>query len=383
MKKEEISKKVQRVRRYVERDGKIYARVSYTDGAGKRRQIWRRAASKSDAQAIARELERELTEKGTEAFEHRLTVDAYLTRWLGGVRQQVSIRTHGQYEDILRLYVRPYLGKLKLIKVRPLDVQEMVNQLGARKLSPRTIHYAHMVLSCALKQATRWRLLGTQPAAHVQLPKQVRREMRVLCPDEAKQFLAAAATDRYGLLFEFAIVTGMRPEEYLALRWEDLDFARRTVIVRRTLIFHKKGGGWYFGEPKTAHSRRLLPLPAYLMPKLQAWRIEQAKERLRLGPKYQNNELVFCGKSGKPLRILDLDLRHFKPALVRAHLPKIRLYDLRHTCATLLLLAGENPKVVSERLGHSTIVLTLDIYSHVLPSMQEAATERLAQLLAQ
>jgi integrase len=149
----------------------------------------------------------------------------------------------------------------------------------------------------------------------------------------------------------------------------------------RALVRHKKR--WSFEEPKTARSRRTVYLPAPLMQKLAAHKRKQAEARLKLGALWQAYDLVFCGEMGTPLSIPNITYRYFRPILTKAKLPRIRLYDLRHTCATLLLIAEENPKVVSERLGHSTIVLTLDTYSHVLPTMQQKATARLEKLLYQ
>jgi len=173
----------------------------------------------------------------------------------------------------------------------------------------------------------------------------------------------------------------MRPEEYLAFQWSDVALKESMLTIQRVLFRRKKGGGWYFKEPKTPQSRRSIPLPTYLIKELMEWKRAQNEVRLKLGEKWENHNLVFCAEHGSPLSIRNLERRHFKPILVKAELPDIRLYDLRHSCATLLLAAGENPKVVSERLGHSSIVLTLDTYSHVLPSMQRSATEKLEGIL--
>jgi integrase len=174
----------------------------------------------------------------------------------------------------------------------------------------------------------------------------------------------------------------MRPEEYLGLQWKDVDLVHGVVIVRRALVWRSTGGGWYFGEPKTARSRRHIPLPASTLRALTEYRRQQSAERLKAGAAYQQNDLVFATPEGGPLAPRNLKRRHFRPILKRAKLPlDFRLYDLRHSCATLLLAAGEHPKVVSERLGHASVTLTLDVYSHVLPTMQEAASKKLENLL--
>lgn len=205
--------------------------------------------------------------------------------------------------------------------------------------------------------------------------------MHALSAADCGKFLKAVSSDRYGVLFNFALVTGMRPEKYLGLKWSDIDLSRATGTVRRALIW-RKGGGFYFTETKTSRSRRTIPLTPSLVKSLMAYKRSQGIERLKAGADWQDNGLVFTTSYGTPQNISNLTYKHFKPALVRAKLPKsVRLYDLRHTCASLLLAANEHPKVVSERLGHASVTLTLDTYSHVLPTMQEAASEKLERIL--
>ncbi|MGH9897735.1 MAG: site-specific integrase, partial [Pyrinomonadaceae bacterium] len=202
---------------------------------------------------------------------------------------------------------------------------------------------------------------------------------QVLSPEEAARFLKMAATKSHGLIFELALWTGMRPEEYLALQWSDVDFNRGTAKIRRALVRHKKTV--QFEEPKTARSRRTVYLPEPLVQKLKAHKRKQAAEKLKFKGTWGPFDLVFCSVEGTPLSIPNITYRYFRPILKAVELPQIRLYDLRHSCATLLLVAEENPKVVSERLGHSTVVLTLDTYSHVIPTMQQGARKRLEKLL--
>jgi integrase len=364
----------------VERNRKIYARKVYRDSTGRKKQIWRAAESRSEVKRIIREIENELA-TGTESFENRDSLNEYLDAWLAAAKQKVSPRTYEDYVGLFRLYVRPVLGRKRLSSIRPLDVQEFVNGMVDRGLSPRTVRYTHAVLQRAFKRAIKWKLLITNPAADIELPKNVRREMTVLTPRQAAIFLRQAYKGKHGLLFELALHTGMRPEEYLGLKWSDIDIETGNVIVQRTLVWKRWNNEWYFGEPKTSRSRRSIPLPMHLIKELRAHKVRQAKHRLEIGSAWTNHDLIFCSEVGKPHSIRNLDRRHFKVVLKEAGLPNIRLYDLRHTCATLLLLAGENPKVVSERLGHASIVLTLDTYSHVLPSMQQAATDKLERML--
>ncbi|HEX8139021.1 MAG TPA: tyrosine-type recombinase/integrase [Pyrinomonadaceae bacterium] len=312
-----------------------------------------------------------------------ITVNDYLSKWLDtAARPRVAERTFDSYSDLISRYVDEELGNRKLSDLRPLHIQKLYAEMQERGLSARTVRYLHAILSSALKQAVRWGMLSRNPAELVNLPRQVRKEMKALSPKEATEFLKSAAKDRWGVLFAFALATGMRPEEYLGLQWKDLDLDKGFVMVRRAIIWRAIGGGWHFGEPKTARSRRSIPLPVSTLQALKEHRRIQAEERLKAGASYQQHDLVFATSEGSPLMPRNLKRRHFRPILKTAKLPgDFRLYDLRHSCATLLLAAGENPKVVSERLGHASVTLTLDVYSHVLPTMQQAAAERLEKIL--
>ncbi len=265
--------------------------------------------------------------------------------------------------------------------VRSLNVQSIYSEMGKRNLSSRTIRYTHAILKSAFNQAVKWNMLIRNPCDAVELPRKERKEMQALSKDEVGRFLAAAADDTYYALFAFAITTGMRPEEYLALKWNDINLEEGTATVVRTLVW-RKGGGWYFGEPKTSRSRRTVPFPESVAKALRAHRAKQSELRLKMGESYAKENLVFATVDGTPVNPRNLTLRHFKPSLKRAGLSDtFRLYDLRHTCATLLFSANEHPKIVSERLGHASITLTLDTYTHVMPSMQQGASDKLERLL--
>jgi integrase len=337
--------------------------------------------NKKDAQRYLNGRLREI-DLGTFVEPSRESLNEYLDKWLKTAKQKLSERTHTDYEELLERYVREEFGEKKLSDLRPLDIQGLYTKMQERGLSARTVRYTHAVLSSALKQAVKWGMLAQNPASLVDLPKQTRKEMQALSPEEAARFLKAADDDRYGVLFTLALITGMRPEEYLGLQWKDVNLEKGIVTVQRTLVWRRKGGGYYFGEPKTSKSRRNIPIPFSLVRALTEHRRRQMEERLKAGAMYQNLDLVFTTADGGPLMVQNLFRRHFKPILKKAGLPlSIRLYDLRHSCATLLLAAQENPKVVSERLGHATITLTLDTYSHVLPSMQRAASDKLEDML--
>ena len=337
--------------------------------------------TKKDAQRYVNGVLRDL-DMGSFVEPTKMTLNSYLDHWLEtAARPGVRQRTYDQYEGLLERHVRPSLGDCRLHQLAPIEIQGLYSDLQTRGLSARTVRYVHAVLSSSLKQAVKWRMLSQNPASFVDLPRIKKKEMRAFSAEEAIAFLEAAKDDRWGTLFGFGLATGMRPGEYLALRWSDIDLQVGTATVMRSLA-RRKDGGWEFEEPKTKNSRRTIPLPASLVTAVAKHKREQAEERLAKGPKYENQNLVFASSTGRPLDQINLVRRHFKPILKHAGIPKeFRLYDLRHSCATLLLLAGENPKVVSERLGHASITLTLDTYSHVLPSMQQRAAEKLEAIL--
>jgi integrase len=337
--------------------------------------------TKKDAERYKTAVLREI-DLGIFAEPSRMPLNDYLDKWLeSAAKPRVRERTYNDYVDMMRRYVRDALGAKRLDSLKPLDIQKLYGEMQSRGLSSRIVRYTHAILSNALKQAVKWGMLSRNPAEFVELPKLVKREMYSLTPDEAEKLFAALEGDRHALIFVFAVVTGMRPEEYLALKWKDVDLAKGTATIQRALIW-RKGGGWYYDSPKTSQSRRTVRLPASIVKQLAAYKIRQAEHRLKLGAEYENNDLVFATDFGTHIRSQNLSQRHFKKALEKAGLPQtIRLYDLRHTCATLLLLSDENVKVVSERLGHASITLTLDTYSHVLPNMQQRAAEKLENLL--
>jgi integrase len=320
-----------------------------------------------------------------------LTFGAWLERWLqDDVQPRVRPKTYQDYRQLVRLYVTGTpIAHMKLKDVLPADLRALYNELGRAALSPRTVRYLHAVLNGALQQAvTDGELkMNAATAARKSLPKQTRREMEVLTPRQIDAFWEAArqARDegrqgaRLGTLFEFLVNTGCRPSEALALKWADLAPDYSSVQIVRGLS-RTKGGQWRFDEPKTKSSRRPIPLPTGCRAALAAHRAEQEAER-EISADWANLDLVFCTRDGKPLIQRNV-VRAFKATLERAGLPgSVRVYDLRHSAATLMLAGGVHPKIVAERLGHSTSKLTLDTYSHVLPHMQEEATNILEALL--
>ena len=278
---------------------------------------------------------------------------------------------------MLRRYIRPTIGTRMLVSLSPLEIQSAYQIMIDRKLSARTVRYAHAVLRSAIRQAIRWQLLLSDPTQGVQLPSPRSREMSVLNTDQARSFLRAAAHSPQGCLFAVALTTGMRPSEYLALCWRDIDWDRGTVSVVRSI--HRHDGQWAFTDTKRVRSRRLVKLQTWVLELLRGMKdkTEEASETCDTAV----TNLIFTTAHGEPINEEYLVKKHFKPLLREAGLPNIRLYDLRHTSATLALAVGVAPKVVSEQLGHASAAFTLDTYSHVLPHMQEEAAAKMAAVL--
>jgi integrase len=307
-----------------------------------------------------------------------VTLDEFLDRWLDtAAKPKLRDKSYESYESLLRRYIRPVLGGRILSAVTPLDVQGAYQKMIDRGLSSRTVRYTHSVLRSAMRQAIRWRLQAQDPTDGAQLPRVRRREMCVLTAEQSRIFLSAVLKTHYGPVFAVALTTGMRPSEYLALKWQDIDWDRGTVSIVRTL--ERSAGGWRFAETKRARSRRVIKFQDWVLETLKSL---QAITIRRSGcSRPDNSELVFTSPAGHPI-YSDKLAKRFKAILRQVGLPVIRLYDLRHTAATLALSVGVPPKVVAEQLGHASAAFTLDVYSHLLPHMQEEAAIKVEQILA-
>lgn len=282
--------------------------------------------------------------------------------------------THDRYADYVRLHIKPTLGGLRLAALTPPVLQQLYARKLAQGLSPRTVQHLHRVLHRACHQAVRWGYLASNPVDRADPPRVPKAELH---PPSVLELAAlfdacAAAHDRLGALYVVAACSGCRQGELLGLQWRDVDLERGTLTVRRALVKATHGVPT-FAEPKTAGSRRTLHLPDEAVDALRRHRQRQPEERLLVGPGYDPHKLVFCTQIGTPLLMSNL-FRAFKAALERAGLPRsVRFHDLRHAHASLLLAGNAHPKVVSGRLGHSQIALTLDTYSHVTPALDADA----------
>lgn len=363
---------------YKRADGRWEARMNLGYKAGKR---VRKSFYGETRRAVQDQLSRALREadQGIAPTDGRLTLARYLARWLSdAVRPSVRPSTFRAYEMHVRLYLIPDLGSTPLARLTAIQVQAMLNARLKTGLSPRTVHHIRAVLRKALNQAVRWGLLSRNVATMVDPPRTTSVEIRPLSPRDARALLGAVKGDRLEALFTVALALGLRQGEALGLTWADVDLDSGTLTIRRAL--QRVAGKLQFIEPKTTRSRRTVALPPIVVASLRAHRARQLEERLFAGSRWQEKDLVFTTSIGSPLDGPNVTHR-LQRLLDEASLPRMRFHDLRHACASLLLAQGVHPRVVMEALGHSQISLTMNTYSHVLPTLQREAAHRMDVLL--
>jgi len=328
---------------------------------------------------------------GRYAAPEEMPLNAFLDKWLAVQETRLKTRTFTEYREILDRHVRPLLGAIPIQKLKPMAIQDLYATLGKsatktpkgnlRRMGAAGIRKVHAVLRAALGAAVEWRVLEHNPAQYAKPPKLVAKERPTVTDERAAAFVAVALRSPRGLVFLVAIASGMRPQEYLALQWTDLDWNTGRLTVNRVLT-RIRGGGWIFEECKTQKSRRSIVLPPDLLPLLREHRTKQVERRLLLGPSWQDHNLMFTTDEGAPLHAMNLATRDFRRILAEAELPTdLRPYDLRHSCATILLQQGKILKLIADQLGHATIRLTADTYSHVQPGMLQEAADAMNTVL--
>jgi integrase len=301
----------------------------------------------------------------------KMTVGEYVGRWIeDSVKDTVRQRTYERYEQIVRVHIKPALGRVKLSALTPAHVRALYREKLGAGLAPRTVRYIHVTLNKALKQAVADGMIPRNAASSVKAPKPKREEIRPLDREQVRVFFDAVNGERLEPLYVLAVTAGLRKGELLGLKWEDLDCETGTLQVRRSLSEARSGR--IFEAPKGGKGRSIR-LTRRAVSALREHRKRQLEERMRLAGLWQEHGLVFPSKVGTPLTGRNLT-RSFKRHLERTGLPRtFRFHDLRHTCATLLLRQGVNPKFVQELLGHRDVSVTLNVYSHVLPDMGDQA----------
>lgn len=365
---------------YKRADGRWEAQYTYQDATGRTRR-------KSIYGKTRKEVQQQLTaalaalDRDEAPLTDRQTVGQFLERWLADVVEpHRAPDTHRTYAGVVRLHLLPTLGKVQLGKLTPQQVQALLTTKARGDLAgkDRTVQQLREVLRNALNVALRWGLVAKNAAELVDPTAYRRPEVCPLSADEAHAFLAVAGGDRLEALYTVALALGLRKGEALGLKWEDIDEAAGVIRVRRQL--QRVKGKLILRDLKTAKSRRNLPLPAALVGKLHAHRARQAEAELLAHARWQHSDLVFTSTIGTPLDPRNVT-RRFHALIVKAGLPHQRFHDLRHLCASLLLAQGVPPRVVMETLGHSQISLTMNTYSHVMPSLQREAADRMDAFL--
>lgn len=360
-------------------DGRWAASLRLEDGGRK----WLYGQTKQEVQRKLAVLRRTV-EDGLSVTPERGTVGDYLTDWLETIRPSLQESGWDSHQYFVERHISPRIGWVRLAKLSPQQVQQLYAACLTAGLSNTTVNHLHGTLHKALDDAMRLGLVARNVTELVNAPRVDHREMRPLTLVEARTLLESShgRGDRLLALWSLAIATGMRRGEVLALHWMDVQLAGprgHALSVRWNLRY--RGGVFTFKEPKTRRSRRRIALASETVEMLRAHRTRQKVERLRAGEVWQENDLVFCTEAGTPLSANGGIRSTFERVLRRAALPAIRFHDLRHTCASLLLAENVNPKVVSELLGHATVAITLDIYSHVMPDMQEDVATVIGALL--
>jgi integrase len=339
------------------------------NGRHQRRTIY--AATKSEVLEKLRELQ---TRSGQLCDSVSMTVTQFLSQWLEAVRSTIARGTHATYRQAVNL-ITPRLGSVRLAKLTSLHVEQLYRSMAEDGRSTSRQRHAGVTLRVALSWAVRHRLVAENWAKRVKMPAHVKREIKVLEPAQIAALLKAAEQDRLYALYPLALDSGCRQGELLGLMWSDVDFDRATVSINRAL--EDVGGVVAIKEPKTKKSRRVVALSGFTLAAL----LEHRKAALASGA-YGPDMPVFCGVRSKTwMRKSGLNRQSFYPVRERAGLSGLRFHDLRHCSASLLLMAGTDVKTVQERLGHSTAMLTLDTYSHVMAGAQSQAASHLNAIL--
>ncbi len=368
---------------YQRQDGRWAASISLE--GGKRKTFY--GKTRKEVQEQLKKAQHEQLQ-GTLVTTPQQKVEQFLTHWLEDThRQSIRIRTYERYEEIVRLHLIPGIGYHQLQKLTPQHLQAFYKQKLEEGLSSTTVASFHNLLHKALETAVRWNLVARNVCSLVTPPRRRHYEIQPLSIEQVQKLQAVTHDHRLEALFLLAIGTGMRRAEIMGLKWQDLDFTLGTLQVRRILtrvptkMRQEKELTYVETEPKTDRSRRALALPSFVLEALKRHRVRQLKEKLKVGPAWQEHDYVFCTAIGTHLNPTRDILDQLKKLLEKAGLPAIRFHDLRHSAATALLALGTNPKIVQEVLGHSAISITMDIYSHVLPTMQKEAMNKLNDAL--
>ena len=361
-------------RGYVVKRGNSYrVHVSYQDDFGKRVQVTKTAPSSPKAEKLKTALLSEI-DKGIFVKSTKETIADFMQTWIDGYKGNITARSYDRYSGIVKGHIIPSIGKIPLAKLSPQHIQKLYADKLAAGLSPRSVRYIHVVLHRALQTALKWHKLTVNPADNVDIPKAQRTDMQIWNESEVIKFLEVARSTPYHCLFYLAIFSGARRGELLALRWQDVDLETGQLSISRSV--QHVNGEYVFSQPKTEKSRRTIALPLSATLLLKQLREVTEHTRSRIDQKVKDPDLIFTHTyDGIPLRPETVS-NAWEHIAIKAKVKVIRFHDARHTHASLMLKQGVPLKVVSERLGHSSISVTADVYAHIIPGMQENAAQR-------
>jgi integrase len=367
-------------------EGSIYYRNSdrkwvgsVTLGKGKRKVIY--GKTRKEVQEKLKVVLHD-QQQGTLVTAQPQTVAHFLTDWLENThRRRLRPRTYERYREALYLHIVPSLGHIQLQKLTARQVQAFYTRKADQGFAPATIIYYHSVLHNALDTAVKWGLVVRNVCDLVAPPRKERFEIQPLTIEQMQHLLATLYGHKWEALYTLAMATGMRRGEILGLKWQDINFEAGRLQVRRVLSrvpthMPAREHVYVEAEPKTQKSRRSVMIAPFALEALKMHRVSQLEDKVKAGEFWQEHDYVFCTLQGRHLHPNHV-VEEFKKLLTRAGLPNIRFHDLRHSAATLLLSLGVHPKVVQELLGHTQISITMDVYSHVLPGMQQDAMRQM------
>lgn len=363
---------------YQDKDGIWWAQLPANEH-GKRPK--RRAKTKREAQEKLHAMKRE-REQGVDLTARRPRLDSFLATWLEQTIKppKRAPKTYESYEQIIRLYIAPGLGDIRIDKITPPLIENHLSKL-LEEYNPRVAQYAHAVLRAALGVAVQWKYISVNPAALVKGPRVQRREMTPLTSAEAQRLLAAIEGHRLAALYAVALWLGLRQGEVLGLRWADVDWQQATLRIAQTVQSRK--GGTKINPTTKGRKVRYLPIPPHLLEVLRVHQRNQLEEKRLPDTRWKEHGLVFASEVGTPIGQRNL-LTHFKALLKRADLSReVRFHDLRHTTATLLVEAGVPLKIISAILGHSSVSVTGDIYAHAVDETVREAVGRLKKAMGE
>ncbi len=361
---------------FSEKENLWVADVSLPDGKRKRK--------RSKSQKVVKGwllTQRDAIRDGTVIEKDQIRVGEFIDRYMTDVAEHtLRPKTLEAYNYLIRMHIKPEIGDIRLTQLRPENLQSLYSKKLNSGLSHRTVQFIHSVIHKALEHAGRWGLVVRNVADLVDPPSVKRKARPTFTVEELNKFLDSVKGHRWEPIYLLAAGTGLREGELLGLRWQDVSLETGIIQIQQA-VQYLVGKGLVFTEPKSETSRRPVVLPNFAIEALKQQREYQGHSKQSANGQWQETGLVFTTSNGTPISPRNL-IRHFKNCLEKSGLPDIRFHDFsRHTHASLLLAAGVHPKIVQERLGHSQISLTMDTYSHTIPSMQTEAASKIGTLL--